>query len=176
VQIGLLNISQPNADFKTADTASCPGKAIVFENLSTGPTNLIYFWDFGDGNTSTDVYPIHSYGANGFYTVKLLISDPLGCADTMVKVNYIRISTPNARFNVSDTLGTCPPLVVNFTNSSNNYTSLLWDFGDGTTSLSPDPSHFYNTPGIFTATLTVTGPGGCISVKSQQIIVRTGGK
>ncbi|MEO6584092.1 MAG: PKD domain-containing protein, partial [Ferruginibacter sp.] len=111
LKASLLTISQPIADF-TADTISCPGIAIPFENLSTGP-GLRYSWTFGDGGTSTAATPTHSYAVDGIYTVKLFIADQYGCSDSIVKNNYIRITTPHASFSVTDTVGTCPPLVVN---------------------------------------------------------------
>ena len=150
------------------DTLTCPGVNIQFLNASTG-TGLVYNWDFGDGNTSINANPIHAYAANGIYSVKLLVFDQYGCTDSMIRINYIHIVTPIANFTVSDSVGTCPPLIVAFTNTSQNYTSLSWDFGDGTSSLLSNPSHFYNTPGIFIAILTVTGPGGCTSTKQQTI-------
>src|SRR5215213_3327017 len=73
---------------------------------------------------------------------------------------------------MSDSFGTCPPLIVNFTNQSTDYTSALWDFGDGTFSNLKDPSHFYNTPGTFYPKLIVIGPGGCTDTFSRKIIVK----
>lgn len=170
IKNSVLTISQPAAEFVT-DTIACPGQSLKFTNLSEG-NDLNFTWDFGDGVTSTADTPFHSYAANGIYTVKLYTIDPFGCTDTIVKTNYIRITTPLANFSVSDTVGTCPPLVVSFTNGSSNYTSLSWDFGDGTFSQSPDPSHFYSSPGVYHAKLTVGISSGCTSVKTKTIVVR----
>lgn len=167
----LLAISKPVAGFTASDTLICPGQNILFQNSSTGP-GLLYNWNFGDGNISIDANPTHSYAANGIYTVKLVITDEYGCTDSITKVNYINIITPTANFTVSDSSGTCPPLIVTFTNTSLNYTSYSWDFGDGTSSLAPNPSHFYDIPGTYIAILTVTGPGGCTSTKEQTITIR----
>lgn len=167
----LLLISQPSAAFTAVDTLTCPGRNIQFQNSSTGP-GLIYLWDFGDGNTSINANPVHAYASNGIYSVKLVIFDEYGCTDSLIRVNYITIITPTANFTVSDSTGTCPPLIVFFTNTSLNYTSYSWDFGDGTTSQNPNPSHFYNAPGTYIAVLTVTGPGGCTSTKQQSISLR----
>ncbi len=167
----LLAISKPVAGFAAADTLTCPGQNILFLNSSTGP-GLLYQWNFGDSNISIDANPTHAYASNGTYTVKLVITDEYGCTDSITKVNYISIVTPTANFSVSDSSGTCPPLIVTFTNTSLNYTSFSWDFGDGTSSLAPNPSHFYDIPGTYIAILTVTGPGGCTSTKEQNITVR----
>ena len=170
VKTNLLQVSRPVADF-VADTLSCPSKPINFINHSTGP-GLSCVWYFGDGTTSTDLNPVHSYSADGIYSVKLVISDQYGCGDSINKINYITIITPVVGFSVSDSAGTCPPLIVNFTNSSQNYTSLNWDFGDGTTSTSQNPSHFYSIPGIYHAKLTINGAGGCTAVKVQTITIK----
>ncbi len=166
----LLTISKPVAAFTAVDTLTCPGRNIQFLNSSTGP-GLIYYWEFGDGNISINANPIHAYAADGTYSVKLVIIDQYGCTDSVTRINYINIVTPIADFTVSDSTGTCPPLIVFFTNTSQHFTSISWDFGDGTSSLLANPSHFYNTPGTFNAVLTVTGPGGCTSTKQQTITV-----
>ena len=171
IRPNLLVISKPVANFSTADTSTCPNRNVSFINSSTGPS-LSYAWDFGDGNTSTLQNPVHNYLTNGNFTVKLIIYDLYGCSDTITRNNYVTIRTPNASFTVSDSIGTCPPLVVDFSNNSSNFTSQLWDFGDGTTSTTANPSHFYSIPGTYISKLTVTGPGGCTSEKIQTIIVR----
>ncbi|MEO6489515.1 MAG: PKD domain-containing protein [Ferruginibacter sp.] len=170
IKISLLTISRPVAGFN-GDTLSCPGGTIHFYNTSVG-NGLIYHWDFGDGGISINTNPTHIYAANGVYTIKLFVVDPYGCTDSMIKVNYISIYTPTAGFTVSDTAGTCPPLIVSFTNTSQNYTSFSWDFGDGSSSTNFSPSHFYNIPGTYNAVLTVIGTGGCISTRQQTITVR----
>lgn len=167
----ILIISTPIANFVSADTVSCPGKPIVFTNASSGP-GLSYSWNFGDGNTSIQANPTHIYAADGLYTVQLTITDTYGCVDNISKPQYIKIASPLAIFTVSDTLSTCPPLEAVFTNTSLNAASVLWNFGDGNTSLILNPSHIYNIPGVYLAKLTVTSPGGCTSVKTQQIIIR----
>lgn len=166
-----LIISKPVADLSTTDTLSCPTKPINFTNKSTGP-GLIYNWNFGDGNTSTSTNPVHSYAADGIYTIKLHITDQYGCTDSITYPNYVTIVSPHANFSLSDSLGTCPPLFVSFTNTSQNFTAVSWDFGDGTSTQTDNPSHFYNIPGTYIARLTVTSPGGCIDVKQKIITVR----
>ena len=171
VKSNLLMISQPQANFSTTDTSTCPNRNVRFTSTSTGP-NLTYLWDFGDGSTSTVQNPVHNYLTDGNFSVKLVVVDQFGCTDSTIRNSYVSIRTPVALFNVSDTLGTCPPLVVDFTNNSQNHVSQVWDFGDGTTSTTANPSHFYSIPGVYVSRLTVTGPGGCTSIKEQTIVVR----
>ncbi|MDB5202566.1 MAG: hypothetical protein JWQ27_1975 [Ferruginibacter sp.] len=166
-----ITVSSPQAIFTASDTSTCPAHAISFSNTSTGP-GLVYVWNFGDGATSNLAAPTHNYATDGIYTVSLSITDQYGCTSSLVKTNYISISTPVAAFTMSDSVSTCPPLVVNFTSQSQNAVSLNWDFGDGSSSQLSNPTHFYNIPGAYTIILTVTGQGGCTSTKQRTVVVR----
>lgn len=161
-------ISKPVAGFATPDTLSCPGKTINFTNSSTGP-GLTYKWDFGDATTSTSLNPSHQYATDGNYTVQLIAIDQYGCSDTTETL--VKIASPIAAFAMSDSVSTCPPLVVNFTNNSSNAISVDWDFGDGTSTQSDNPSHFYTYPGTYDVKLTITSNGGCTSQLTKQVIV-----
>jgi len=79
---------------------------------------------------------------------------------------------PVANFTAATTAG-CAPLSVNFTdNSTNSPTSWSWNFGDSQTSTLQNPSHTYNTAGIYTVTLQATNPGGSDSeIKTNYITV-----
>lgn len=171
VKTNAITISKPVAAFSSLDTISCPGKNVHFTDASAGP-GLNYTWDFGDGTSSIASNPVHAYAADGVYTVKLVIVDQYGCGDTIIKPNYISILSPHAVFSISDSIATCPPLFVTFTNSSANYTTMTWKFGDGTSTNSNNPSHFYSVPGIYHPTLVVTSQGGCVDSFQKQIIVR----
>jgi PKD repeat protein len=54
--------------------------------------------------------------------------------------------------------------------STGNITSYYWDFGDGTTSTLKNPTHIYTTPGTYTVTETVTGPGGNNTITGTNVI------
>jgi gliding motility-associated-like protein len=164
-------IAQPVADFYSADTMSCTGKNIAFINSSSA-SNVEYKWSFGDGQSSGSLDPVHTYDAVGLYSIKLSLTDQYGCKDSLTKNNYINISLPKAKFTVSDSVGSCPPLIVNFTSQSTGYVDLKWDFGDGNTSTLANPIHYYNSAGIFYAKLIATGPGGCTDTAIQRIIVK----
>ena len=165
-----LIISKPLANFISPDTLSCPSKQVSFINQSTGPA-LTYLWNFGDGTSSTVPDPVHSYTSDGIYSIQLFIKDQYGCTDSINKPALISIKTPFANFTMSDSFSTCPPLIVQFTNSSVNAVTQNWDFGDGTAASIVNPSHFYNLAGTFTVTLTVTGAGGCTDVIKNDIVV-----
>ncbi len=171
-KLNLITIATPSAMFFSNDTASCPNKPIKFFNQSIG-NSITYLWTFGDGGTSTQIEPTHNYLADGNYTVTLKVTDLYGCTNTFTRLQYVKINTPIANFTTNNTTSTCPPLIVQFTNTSSFQQSFVWDFGDGAgTTTEPNPQHFYNVAGNYTAKLTVTSAGGCVSIKTLQITVR----
>ncbi len=57
-----------------------------------------WFWDFGDGVTSTEKNPIHTYTSPGEYTVKLRVENNMGCSDEVIKEKLIKVSTTPLNF------------------------------------------------------------------------------
>ncbi|MBP6334835.1 MAG: PKD domain-containing protein [Bacteroidia bacterium] len=147
------------ADFNANIDSGCAPLAVT---LTTWATYVTFIkWDFGDGNFSTNYNPTHTYALPGTYTVKMMIATSNGCADTITKTNLIHVvPKPTPSFTYQNSVG-CGPLTVQFTNTSGNYTSCLWVFGDGSTSTDPNPVHTYTNSGTFNVTLKCWGPGGC---------------
>ena len=81
------------ADFD-APWAGCNNN-ISFTNLSSSLQNTTYFWDFGDGQTSSQKNPNHQYSTPGIYNVMLIVSSPSSCnlSDTVTKQIYILSNT-----------------------------------------------------------------------------------
>ncbi len=89
-------VSQPTlpvSSFSADKTTSC-GEVINFTDLSTGSATG-WMWDFGDGNTSTQQNPSHTYSAAGTYTVSLTVSNNVG-TNSSSKANYITVVLPTA--------------------------------------------------------------------------------
>ncbi len=155
------------AQFSAAQTEGINSLFASFTNQSGGNISDCT-WDFGDGvivNTCSNQN--HLYASPGFYTVALTITADSG-VDTEIKVDYIKVYTQaSASFSASPLVGPAP-LNVSFTNnSSGDYDTCEWDFGDGTTSTICNPSHTYNSAGNFTVTLDISGKGGNSS--SEQV-------
>lgn len=90
--------SKPIPEFTANKTQTCDG-IIEFNDLSTqAPTS--WFWDFGDGTSSTDQNPIHSYNQNGIFNVKLVVYNSFG-SDSLVKSNFITVDKPIAPITYS---------------------------------------------------------------------------
>ena len=162
--------TDPNPDFNSIDTLTCPGGIVKFTNLSTGGTSFNYTWDFGDGGSSTAINSSHNYTSTGLYTVKLTVADLFGCADSLVRNQYIKVSKPVASFTVSDSASSCTPFEVDFTNTSQFYNSSYWDLGGGTSTLN-NPIFYYTLPGVYNVQLVVTSPGGCTDTARKKIQV-----
>ena len=145
------------ADFTSDVSEGTAPLTIHFRDLSTGnPTK--WTWSFGDGATSSDKDPVHTYTSDGIYKVSLLAEkfNP-DSADIMVKPIYIRVGADVAAdFTATPTRGVAP-LSVQFTDASSSAAPLIswsWDFGDGTTSTERNPQHTYSSPGPYSVTLT----------------------
>jgi len=108
-----------------------------------------WYWDFGDGDTSTQQNPTHNYGADGTYNVCLVITNNCG-SDSICDSVSVACVIPTSNFSWSDSV-----LTVSFFDSSLDATSVKWDFGDGKTSTQLNPVHPYATAGVITVCLTV---------------------
>ncbi len=141
---------------------ACDSLTVTFNNGSTNAIN--YLWNFGDGNTSTQINPTHTYTTSGTYTVKLYSYDTTACGvavDSSIHANQITINrSAIAAFPDTNLVG-CGNISVLFNNSSQFSNSWLWNFGDGNTSSSQFPTHNYSTPGVYYVTLIAYGTGGC---------------
>lgn len=159
----------PVANF-TANVTSGPAPlAVAFTDTSTGgPTS--WSWDFGDGGSSTEQNPVHTYTAPGTYTVSLTASNAHG-ADTETRVAYIDVGcSPEANFTANITEGNAP-LAVQFNDeSTGNVTAWLWDFGDGNTSTVQNPVHTYESPGNYSVTLTASNAYGTSTLMKPDYI------
>ncbi|MEP6465349.1 MAG: PKD domain-containing protein [Parafilimonas sp.] len=154
-----VSITHPYAAYVISDSIACPGKQVSFQNTSTGD-NLNYLWMYGDGSQSNLQNPSHTYKISGTFNPGLLVTDVNGCKDSFNLPKLI-VSAPVAKFIMSDSVSTCPPLEVNFTNQSTNYASASWSFGDGSPSVIVSPIHIYTYPGIYPVKLIVNGYGSC---------------
>jgi gliding motility-associated-like protein len=159
--LNYLQVSRAVAIFTTTSPNACVGVPFTFFSSSTG-TGLKYLWDFGDGGTSTASSPSHAYASTGTYNVSLIVTDAIGCKDTMTKPSAVTVNTrPQASFVMDDTIAVCPPLIVKFTNTSVGAVRYNWTFGTGATSTLQNPSNTYTVPQIYTVRLIATNAAGC---------------
>lgn len=168
-----------SADFLASQVSGEAPLTIQFTDASTGPVTS-WLWEFGDGSTSSDKDPFHTYSGAGIYDVALTVSNgtvPVSAA----KDDYITVTEKNivpvveASFNSNVTSGKAP-LTVRFEDrSSGGPTSWKWDFGDGTSSTAQNPVHTYTVAETYSVTLIATN--GTVSddiTESNYITVGSG--
>jgi gliding motility-associated-like protein len=98
----VLIYPEPEANFYSEVVTGCDPLTVKFINLSEGPGNLIYEWNFGDGLPSASEEPAYTYDEPGIYDVSLNVKTIQGCASSMDRKEYIHVfPTPVADFRVS---------------------------------------------------------------------------
>lgn len=158
-------VAKPDAQFSAAPLLGCAPMLVTFTDQSTdvGPAVITSRqWTFGNGNSSTVTTPTTTQTYNaGIFDITLIVTDNVGCKDTITKNDYIEARKPHAIFTANDTT-TCIGQNITFNNNSSG-TALThsWDFGDGTSSTIAQAVHAYAITGNFTVRLIVTDASGC---------------
>lgn len=152
----------------------CSPLPVTLNAFTSGPMTS-YFWDFGDGYTTSTTTPTtsHVYSSFGFYLPKVIMQDPSGCLIPVQGVDTILITGAKAKFGVDNKLF-CDFGTANFTDSStfnDPITSFDWNFGDGGSSTLQNPSHLYSAPGNYTVSLALTTQLGCRDTLTKPNLV-----
>ncbi|WP_159455977.1 PKD domain-containing protein [Chitinophaga eiseniae] len=167
----IVNLEAVKADFSVQSGIACKNSPVAFTSISTGDI-VNYAWDFGDHTTGSDNNPVKAYSAPGTYTVSLKVTSRTGCTDQISKPGALQVPDPVADFSFPPIKELCPPVKVLFTNTSSNFTSSVWDFGDNSTSSQNDPgAHIYVRAKTYNVTLTVYAEGNCSSSKTLPLTV-----
>jgi PKD repeat protein len=160
----------PHAEFEV----TCQDLRCTFVDRSTDSDGTLasWSWDFGDGSSSSERNPSHSYASGGRYTVLLMVTDDDGAADTKTHEADPTAPTstnepPRADFDVH-----CDHLVCAFTDKSKDDDGIIvsrqWDFGDGGSSTEQNPTHTYAEQGHYNVHLTVTDDDGASATKDKR--------
>lgn len=141
---------------------------------ANGETPSSWHWSFGDGNTSTEQNPEHTYAADGIYEVTLTISTPDGCES--ITTLHICIGNgggwegPECQAMFYFVQDSSDLSTFHFQNYSlGDINSWSWNFGDGNTSNEQNPTHTYSQPGVYIVTLTASG-NGCTNTVSMIVV------
>ncbi len=173
IKIGDCNIADASL---RPEYISCDGFSYTFQNESP-PTPLIktYFWDFGDGTTSTEPTPTHTYADTGTYTFKLVINRSEECSDSAVS----RIKVYPGFFPGFTFTGICINKPTQFTDTTKTRYGVVdswkWDFGDVSTptdvSDQQNPVYTYTQTGIKNVRFIVTSSKGCIDTVFKDVSI-----
>jgi PKD repeat protein len=164
----------PVADFSANATAGPAPMTVVFTDASS-PTPNHRWWQFGDGSSSTDANPVHTYTTQGTYTVNLSIWTGIGQA-TVSKPAYITVGpdprAPVSNFTMSRSSGKVPFIVRVTDTSTGNPTSWRWEIPNRGWSTARNATVYVRSPGTYALTLTATNEYG--SSQMTKTITATG--
>jgi gliding motility-associated-like protein len=153
-----------NADF-SYEYDTCIAGPTVFTDASVSGSGTItdWNWSFGDGNTSSEQNPVHTYMTPGDIPVTLTVTDINDCraSDTQILPYY---PVPNLLIISPSTFEGCQPAEIFFDNLSSPISDaydILWEFGDGGTGTAVSPTYVYEEPGVYTVSIDVVSPIGC---------------
>jgi PKD repeat protein len=170
--IQTLQVYQPAPVSITYTATTLPDGSVQFSPTVSGSGQ--YLWDFGDGTTSTESNPTHTYATPNSYDTQVQY---FGLCDTVIStLTVLAIAPPQAAFFVPDTIFGCGSTQVLFAdNSTVDQGTYLWMFGGGSQSTSNEqnPIITYTNTGSYTATLTLSNPAGTSTATRDFVVVLT---
>jgi len=175
--VDTIHVEGVIAAFTTNDRLHCDSGFVQFNNTSTdnGKLPASYLWHFGDGNTSTSNNPLHKYSASNAYDIALKVTTNLGCTDSILLQDYVKVVQSPRPIIIADT-GVC--IFNNITVSAqlqpdtSSIISWQWQMGNGTQSNQQNPPLIsFQNDGQFVNSLSVINSSGCSATVSKPIIV-----
>ncbi len=163
-EITLSVLPGPQAAFSATST----DLTATFTNISSAAS--AYWWDFGDGQSSSATNPQHVYATGGDYLVRLAAINT--CDTAYVEMLVSVFSAPTANFSSENFQGCTPRVVQFFNQSSGSYNSLVWLFPGGApfTSNQENPVVTYDQPGVYDVTLIAVGPSVSDTLTLQSLV------
>ncbi len=169
---------KPFSYFSADTLTNCVPFFVDFSDSSKADTTIIgWNWSFGDGGIDSVQNPSYGYSSPGGKTVTLVVTDTLGCKDTLTKVNYVFPIQPFPDWTVSDAT-ICFGSQVNFNNATtypnSNILNVIyqWNFSNGQSSNQINPSIIFNDTGLISVTVLATDTlRGCDSSVTKNNFV-----
>ncbi|MBL1181316.1 MAG: PKD domain-containing protein [Bacteroidetes bacterium] len=165
----------PVPEFDFPGGLACQPFTVNLVNQSQAWTNMQYLWNFGDGSTSTEPNPIHTYWDSGTYSVTLIVTTSYGCIDTVTitKPDIFHVfPRPVSSFTVQPEEQSIFQPFFNTYNFSKLHTACTWLFGDGTIIESCDNQfHEYADSGYYPISLITINEFGCTDTQTRIVRV-----
>jgi gliding motility-associated-like protein len=149
---------QPTASFGVNNSEGCPPLAVRFTKTTT--EDYPFRWELGNGISSYEENPSHTYNSTGRYVSRLYVTGPDGNEVMSERIITVH-EPPAASFELAPIELFIPGNELRTYNYSTNGSVYLWDFGDGNTSTEINPVHTYSNPGSFYVSLRVFSSEGC---------------
>jgi len=140
-----------------ANDSLCSMAAVLFSGSSDQPVDC--YWQFGDGNSSTDCSALHSYAEGGIYTASLQLLSAAGCTAGSALPVYVR-DRPSVILDIVQE-DYCAPSAVQFGLVSSGANQLNWQTGDGSQYQVSHFSHTYTQAGEYQVVLIASNDGIC---------------
>ncbi len=154
----------------TGNATGCVPLEVDFENQ--GSKGAQYFWDFGDGDTSSAENPSHVYNTADTFIVTFIVKDATKVCripDTFY-FPVITVASIAADFSFDPSFPAFGE-PVRFTDLSDPASSYRWDFGDGNTSIDQNPTHVFEEPGVYNVCLFIESNLSCFDQICKQIVI-----
>lgn len=161
----------PHISFFSNKTNSCPPATIQFTE-TTGSQTYSFLWSFGDGKSSVQNNPEHTYVHPGHYTVSLTVWTEHGCKNKVTQENMIRVfPVPVADFQATPHVTSIYQPSIYFQNISTGGNDFFWNFGDGSDPklTNQNPTYTYTKPGEYEVTLTTKNNHNCWDSVTKKV-------
>ncbi len=164
----------PTVNFTVDNTSGCTPVTAGFTNLTDPMLIGNCFWNFGDGNTSNDCNPTHTYQVPGCYDVTLTVVSPDGCMNDTTFTQLICVyEYPQADFVFGPQSANIMEPVVNFSNHSTDAVTYEWIFDQLGTSTDTNPSFTFpgDQPGNYNVCLVAANINNCMDTTCYSVMI-----
>ena len=160
----------PNAEVVPSVDIGCVPLEVEFVNGIDSVSIVSYFWEFGDGLSSSTQFPSHSYEEEGNYEVKLTVVSEDGCVNVTSPPYQITVyPKPEAIMKITPQFTDIENAEVTCISLSIGSDSQLWSFGDGDSSVVQNIAHTYRDTGRYLITLVVENEFGCVDTSYEWV-------
>lgn len=166
----------PIVYFEIDTILNCYPVEVLIHNTTQGASS--YFWDYGDGQTSTNDQEFHSVTYTNLtpipinHTILMVATSPAGCVEQFTQIITV---LPELTLDVSFDTIACNPLTINVVNNSIGVLNHFWEYGDGFFDNIAEPTHMYQNffqgDSIYNLVYVAQGYEGCADTLYQDMYV-----
>lgn len=162
----------PVVSFTNDTSRTCEITNIHFFSQTISQPGATFQWSVGDSVFSNMVNPSLVFSVPGTYPIKLVVANPFGCTDSLIKnVPVFFYPLPVAKFKADPMMTNIYSGPVQFTDESDYAVNWKWVFGLGDTLFEQNVSHYFSDIGEFPVKLIVENISGCVDSAEQTIVV-----